>query len=144
MTAKEYLEQIRRLRVIVEQCKKEKAFLEHLQMMHLTNEQTKTHCQMLEKEVSAKIAELLPEIEMRAKQIEQLSNLKHFEILYQTSVYKGYKQDKIEMRGDRAEMSDFPLYLNMVAGGLDCRDQAIGGFSFVVKIYAVPVVEIIG
>ena len=64
--------------------------------------------------------------------------------LRQTSVYKGYKQDKIEMRGDRAEMSDFPLYLNMVAGGLDCRDQAIGGFSFVVKIYAVPVVEIIG
>ena len=64
--------------------------------------------------------------------------------LIETSVYKGYKQDKIEMRGDRAEMSDFPLYLNMVAGGLDCRDQAIGGFSFVVKIYAVPVVEIIG
>ena len=62
----------------------------------------------------------------------------------QTSVYKGYKQDKIEMRGDRAEMSDFPLYLNTVAGGLDRRDQAIGGFSFVVKIYAVPVVEIIG
>ena len=61
-----------------------------------------------------------------------------------TSVYKGYKQDKIEMRGDRAEMSDFPLYLNTVAGGLDCRDQTIGGFSFVVKIYAVPVVEIIG
>lgn len=62
----------------------------------------------------------------------------------ETSVYKGYKQDKIEMRGDRAEMSDFPLYLNTVAGGLDRRDQAIGGFSFVVKIYAVPVVEIIG
>ena len=61
-----------------------------------------------------------------------------------TSVYKGYKQDKIEMRGDRAEMSDFPLYLNTVAGGLDCRDQTIGGFSFVVKIYALPVVEIIG
>lgn len=61
-----------------------------------------------------------------------------------TSVYKGYKQDKIEMRGDRAEISDFPLYLNTVAGGLDCRDQTIGGFSFVVKIYAVPVVEIIG
>lgn len=61
-----------------------------------------------------------------------------------TSVYKGYKQDKIEMRGDRAEMSDFPLYLNTVAGGLDHRDQTIGGFSFVVKIYAVPVVEIIG
>ena len=61
-----------------------------------------------------------------------------------TSVYKGDKQDKIEMRGDRAEMSDFPLYLNTVAGGLDCRDQTIGGFSFVVKIYAVPVVEIIG
>ena len=61
----------------------------------------------------------------------------------ETSVYKGYKQDKIEMRGDRAEMSDFPLYLNTVAGGLDRRDQTIGGFSFVVKIYAVPVVEII-
>ena len=65
-------------------------------------------------------------------------------ILCKTSVYKGYKQDKIEMRGDRAEMSDFPLYLNTVAGGLDRRDQTIGGFSFVVKIYAVPVVEIIG
>ena len=64
--------------------------------------------------------------------------------LTKTSVYKGYKQDKIEMRGDRAEMSDFPLYLNMVASGLDCRDQAISGFSFVVKIYALPVVEIIG
>lgn len=65
-------------------------------------------------------------------------------MLPETSVYKGYKQDKIEMRGDRAEMSDFPLYLNTVAGGLDRRDQTIGGFSFVVKIYAVPVVEIIG
>ena len=63
---------------------------------------------------------------------------------FKTSVYKGYKQDKIEMRGDRAEMSDFPLYQNTVAGGLDRRDQTIGGFSFVVKIYAVPVVEIIG
>ena len=64
--------------------------------------------------------------------------------MIETSVYKGYKRDKIEMRGDRAEISDFPLYLNTVAGGLDCRDQTIGGFSFVVKIYAVPVVEIIG
>ena len=64
--------------------------------------------------------------------------------IIKTSVYKGYKRDKIEMRGDRAEMSDFPLYLNTVAGGLDRRDQTIGGFSFVVKIYAVPVVEIIG
>ena len=64
--------------------------------------------------------------------------------MQQTSVYKGYKQDKIEMRGDRAEMSDFPLYLNTVAGGLDRRDQTVGGFSFVVKIYAVPVIEIIG
>ena len=54
-------------------------------------------------------------------------------------MYKGYKQDKIEMRGDRAEMSDFPLYLNTVAGGLDRRDQTIGGFSFVVKIYGVAV-----
>lgn len=64
--------------------------------------------------------------------------------VWQASVYKGYKQDKIEMRGDRAEMSDLPLYLNTVAGGLDRRDQTIGGFSFIVKIYAVPVVEIIG
>ena len=63
---------------------------------------------------------------------------------YETSVYKGYKRDKIEMRVDRVEVSDFPLYLNTVAGGLDRRDQTIGGFSFVVKIYAVPVVEIIG
>lgn len=70
--------------------------------------------------------------------------MKRIEELLKTSVYKGYKQDKIEMRGDRAEMSDFPLYLNTVAGGLDRRDQTIGGFSFVVKIYAVPVVEIIG
>ena len=55
-----------------------------------------------------------------------------------------HKYIVVEMRGDRAEMSDFPLYLNMVAGGLDRRDQTIGGFSFVVKIYALPVVEIIG
>ena len=65
-------------------------------------------------------------------------------IVLETSVYKGYKRDKIEMRVDRVEVSDFPLYLNTVAGGLDRRDQTIGGFSFVVKIYAVPVVEIIG
>ena len=76
-------------------------------------------------------------------------NMKQYETItatdgMETSVYKGYKQDKIEMRGDRAEMSDFPLYLNTVAGGLDRRDQTIGGFSFVVKIYALPVVEIIG
>ena len=65
-------------------------------------------------------------------------------MICKTSVYKGYKRDKIEMRVDRVEVSDFPLYLNTVAGGLDRRDQTIGGFSFVVKIYAVPVVEIIG
>lgn len=73
-----------------------------------------------------------------------LYDLGNISTLTETSVYKGYKQDKIEMRGDRAEMSDFPLYLNTVAGGLDRRDQTIGGFSFVVKIYTVPVVEIIG
>ena len=81
--------------------------------------------------------DLLAEVQRLRAENDYLKNL-------QTSVYKGYKQDKIEMRGDRAEMSDFPLYLNTVAGGLDCRDQTIGGFSFVVKIYAVPVVEIIG
>ena len=81
--------------------------------------------------------DLLAEVQRLRAENDYLKNL-------QTSVYKGYKQDKIEMRGDRAEMSDFPLYLNTVAGGLDCRDQTIGGFSFVVKIYALPVVEIIG
>ena len=74
----------------------------------------------------------------------KIKNQSNETVMIQTSVYKGYKQDKIEMRGDRAEMSDFPLYLNTVAGGLDRRDQTIGGFSFVVKIYALPVVEIIG
>ena len=74
----------------------------------------------------------------------KIKNQSNETVMIQTSVYKGYKRDKIEMRGDRAEISDFPLYLNTVAGGLDCRDQTIGGFSFVVKIYAVPVVEIIG
>ena len=72
------------------------------------------------------------------------SEIKNYSEVKKTSVYKGYKRDKIEMRDDRAEMSDFPLYLNTVAGGLDCRNQAISGFSFVVKIYALPVVEIIG
>ena len=81
--------------------------------------------------------DLLAEVQRLRAENDYLKNL-------QTSVYKGYKQDKIEMRGDRAEMSDFPLYLNTVAGGLDRRDQTIGGFSFVVKIYAVPVIEIIG
>lgn len=85
----------------------------------------------------------------RCKQLGKsfIQNMNERQVDYvtsQTSVYKGYKQDKIEMRGDRAEMSDFPLYLNTVAGGLDRRDQTIGGFSFVVKIYALPVVEIIG
>ena len=84
--------------------------------------------------------------ELPAKALDEIltDHAEVFTELKETSVYKGYKQDKIEMRGDRAEMSDFPLYLNTVAGGLDRRDQTIGGFSFVVKIYAVPVVEIIG
>ena len=91
-----------------------------------------------QKRISGILSAIDSKIEVNQKINDNLSDL------LQTSVYKGYKQDKIEMRGDRAEMSDFPLYLNMVTGGLDCRDQAIGGFSFVVKIYAVPVVEIIG
>ena len=45
----------------------------------------------------------------------------------ETSVSKGYKRDKIEMKVDRAETSDFPLYLNAVAGGFDYRNQTIGG-----------------
>ena len=91
---------------------------------------------MIEKQIDA----VFEDIEVDAVKIGMLSTPE----CMKTSVYKGYKQDKIEMRGDRAEMSDFPLYLNTVAGGLDRRDQTIGGFSFVVKIYAVPVVEIIG
>lgn len=96
------------------------------------------------------ISVLTPDSEYDESVLNQITeeNIQEFYDTYhknmETSVYKGYKQDKIEMRGDRAEMSDFPLYLNTVAGGLDRRDQTIGGFSFVVKIYAVPVVEIIG
>ena len=104
------------------------------------------------------ISDILQSIEQLADPKETVQPIIHFDLIKlphhgstknnlgisETSVYKGYKQDKIEMRGDRAEMSDFPLYLNTVAGGLDRRDQTIGGFSFVVKIYAVPVVEIIG
>ena len=81
---------------------------------------------------------------LKSKNAEEVNFWKPGTQPFKASVYKGYKRDKIEMRGDRAEMSDFPLYLNTVAGGLDRRDQTIGGFSFVVKIYAVPVVEIIG
>ena len=97
-----------------------------------------------------KFSELLsgtPPVRIRASAPKSAENTVFLALLLfisQASVYKGYKRDKIEMRGDRAEMSDFPLYLNTVAGGLDRRDQTIGGFSFVVKIYAVPVVEIIG
>ena len=80
--------------------------------------------------------DLLAEVQRLRAEVDYLKNL-------QTSVYKGYKRDKIEMRVDRVEVSDFPLYLNTVAGGLDRRDQTIGGFSFVVKIYALPVVEIL-
>lgn len=47
-------------------------------------------------------------------------------------MYKGYKRDKIEMRVDRVEVSDFPLYLNAVAGRSDCQNQNVSGFSFVV------------
>ena len=60
-----------------------------------------------------------------------------------TSVYKGYKRDKIEMRVDRVEVSDFPLYLNTVAGRSDCQNQNVSGFSFVIEINAVPVIKII-
>ena len=81
--------------------------------------------------------DLLAEVQRLRAENDYLKNL-------QASVYKGYKRDKIEMRDDRAETSDFPLYLNTVAGGLDCRNQAVSGFSFVVKINAIPVIKIIG
>lgn len=90
------------------------------------------------------LAVLLAALESDTDRQKFIEIYEKYHVQMETSVYKGYKQDKIEMRGDRAEMSDFPLYLNTVAGGLDRRDQTIGGFSFVVKIYAVPVVEIIG
>ena len=49
---------------------------------------------------------------------------------YKTSVYKGYKRDKIEMKVDREEVSDIPLYLNAVAVSSDCQNQNVRGFSY--------------
>ena len=113
------------------------------------SEQERTY---IKKRLKEEAAKCLAKYGVRRTTVDEIVRRVHipkgtFYLFYkskETSVYKGYKQDKIEMRGDRAEMSDFPLYLNTVAGGLDRRDQTIGGFSFVVKIYAVPVVEIIG
>ena len=71
---------------------------------------------------SAGRSENLVALVMAGELLAMLDDLNEFESTgeeyLQTSVYKGYKQDKIEMRGDRAEMSDFPLYLNTVAGAL--------------------------
>ena len=68
----------------------------------------------------------------------------------QSSVYKGYKQDKKEMIDLKYRIewqidksSNFPLYLYMVAGGSDCCNHDVSGFSFIVKFNAVPVVQII-
>ena len=123
--------------------KKEWGMRHNIQPVHYLNEESD-----LRKDITEVLKAALNEEKAGSKTHEMLKNYLLHELMYykpyQTSVYKGYKQDKIEMRGDRAEMSDFPLYLNTVAGGLDRRDQTIGGFSFVVKIYAVPVVEIIG
>ena len=72
-----------------------------------------------------KIREERKPVRIREDRPIQIQKNKYITRIYkslETSVYKGYKQDKIEMRGDRAEMSDFPLYLNTVAGGLD-RDR---------------------
>lgn len=111
------------------------------QLMANTCPQTKEQ-KMQRQKARSEIANAKPKGKRQVKASQ--GNTSYGKMVKQTSVYKGYKRDKIEMRGDRAEISDFPLYLNTVAGGLDCRDQTIGGFSFVVKIYAVPVVEIIG
>ena len=139
-------------------------FDEHSPHLHIVGVPVKENCKTgLSKQVGktsifTKESLVIIQDKMREKCIEEFNNIYELDSKlkekqkgknkdytpYETSVYKGYKQDKIEMRGDRAEMSDFPLYLNTVAGGLDRRDQTIGGFSFVVKIYAVPVVEIIG
>lgn len=123
--------------------------------LHQRQELEETEIDIAYSRMTNRLSKMVGYIRQYTYMVEAFWNGKSFlipldEILYfdttdrKTSVYKGYKRDKIEMRGDRAEMSDFPLYLNTVAGGLDRRDQTIGGFSFVVKIYAVPVIEIIG
>ena len=98
----------------------------------------------LESAKNNRIIDINPCFEINVPWENKTAERRFLSMAEQTSVYKGYKRDKIEMRVDRVEVSDFPLYLNTVAGGLDRRDQTIGGFSFVVKIYAVPVIEIIG
>lgn len=48
---------------------------------------------------------------------------------------------RIEWQIDKR--SNFPLYLYMVAGGSDCCNHDVSGFSFIVKFNAVSVVQII-
>ena len=155
MNAKEYLQQAYRLNELIDSNQREldqlRALSTSISAVDVSKERVQGGADSHDK-IGSIIAKIVDLNDIINDEIDRFVDLKtdiHNKIMLipdntETSVYKGYKQDKIEMRGDRAEMSDFPLYLNTVAGGLDRRDQTIGGFSFVVKIYAVPVVEIIG
>lgn len=80
MTAKEYLEEIRKLQTAVVQHKEEKAFLEKLLY---TGEGTEDHIQKLLKEVNAEICDELFKIRERINQISGLGNPVYSELLYQ-------------------------------------------------------------
>lgn len=83
MTAKEYLEEVQRLQIIVEQFKIEKASFEKIQTLKIANQSTKNHCQSLIEEVNDKISEAFSEITIRTVQIRSLDNPLYTNILYQ-------------------------------------------------------------
>lgn len=86
MTAKEYLEEVQRFQIIVEQLKSEKAFLEKVQTLRVANRSTKNHCQSLIEEVNRKIRETFSEIMIRTVQIKSLDNPLYTNILYQKHI----------------------------------------------------------
>ena len=47
------------------------------------------------------------------------------------------------MRGDRAEMSDFPLYLTTAAGGIDRTIHSLGGFSIALNMHAPALIVVV-
>lgn len=83
MTAKEYLEEVQRCQIIVEQFKIEKASFEKIQTLKIANRSTKNHCQLLIEEVNNKISEVFSEITVRIVQIQSLGNPLYTDILYQ-------------------------------------------------------------
>lgn len=83
MTAKEYLEEVQRFQIIVEQFKIEKASFEKIQTLKIANRSTKNHCQLLIEEINNKISEVFSEITIRIVQIQSLSNPLYTDILYQ-------------------------------------------------------------